>query len=155
MLREEKDLAPPFEGLRRRLEWPQPRIDAGLALRGLANSAIDISDGLLADLGHILEASGAGASIELQRLPLSELFDRWFAESADWTPAVAGGDDYELCFTAAAGREAELHRLGRELGLQISRIGTIEATPGMRVWMPDGKPWPVARTGFDHFAGDE
>ncbi|MEJ2693396.1 MAG: thiamine-phosphate kinase [Candidatus Thiodiazotropha sp.] len=155
MLREEKGLAAPFAGLRRRLEWPQPRIDAGMSLRGLASSAIDISDGLLADLGHILQASGVGATIELQRLPLSELYARWFAESGDWTPTVAGGDDYELCFTAAAEREGELHRLGVELGLRVSRIGTIEAAPGMRVWMPDGKPWPVLRTGFDHFAGEE
>jgi thiamine-monophosphate kinase len=154
MIKSKAGLPPAFDGLRRRLDWPQPRVATGLALRGLASSAIDLSDGLLADLGHILEASGVGASIELARLPLSDRFARWLEESGDWTPAVAGGDDYELCFTADARLEPRLQRLGGELGVKISRIGTIEASPGMRVWMPDRKPWPVVRAGFDHFAGE-
>ena len=149
------DPPPGFDDLRRRLERPQPRVEAGLALRGLASSAIDISDGLLADLGHILEASGVGAALELQRLPLSRSFARWLAESGNWKPAVAGGDDYELCFTAAPEREPELQRLAAELGLAITRIGAIEPLPGLRVWLPDGKPWPLEQMGFDHFAGGD
>ncbi len=146
---------PPFdvEGLRQRLERPEPRVEAGLALRGLASSAIDISDGLLADLGHILEAGGLGASVYLERLPLSAQFAEWLGESDDWSPAVAGGDDYELCFTAPIGREPEIHQLAIDLGLRIDRIGAIEKASGLRVWRPDGTPWMDARTGFDHFSG--
>lgn len=123
-----------------------------MALRELASSAIDISDGLLADLGHILEASGVGASLSLQRLPLSPPFSDWFRGSGDWTPALAGGDDYELCFTAPPEGAPRLERLASELALQISRIGTIEQQAGLRVMMPDGSTREAVPRGFDHFA---
>lgn len=154
LMRGEADLPPGLESLRLRLERPQPRVEAGLALRGLASSAIDLSDGLLADLGHILEASGLGAGVELARLPLSGSFARWLAESGDWTPAVAGGDDYELCFTAAVENAPALRRLAAELDLAITRIGTIEETPGLRARLPDGEPWTGNRMGYEHFAGE-
>ncbi len=147
--------APPagFASLRERLERPQPRVEAGLALRGVASSAIDLSDGLLADLGHVLEASGVGARIDLPCLPLSPVFAEWLAASGDWTPALAGGDDYELCFTASDAHTGEIDGIARELGLAITRIGTIEGEGGVRVWREEGRPWRVSRTGFDHFGG--
>ncbi|MEJ2395445.1 MAG: thiamine-phosphate kinase [Candidatus Thiodiazotropha sp.] len=146
---------PAFEHLQQRLERPQPRVEAGLALRQVASSAIDLSDGLLADLGHILQASGLGARIELERLPLSTGFSAWLADSGDWSPALNGGDDYELCFTAERGREAEIQRIAGDLDLKISRIGTIDPSPGLLVVKADGTPWTAARQGFDHFSGAE
>ncbi len=141
------------DSLRQRLESPQPRVAAGMALRQRATSAIDISDGLLADLGHILEASAVGATLFLERLPLSSAFRDWFAASGDWSPALAGGDDYELCFTLPPAGEPEMAGLAAELGLEINRIGSIERSPGLRVLQPDGRAWSGAGRGFDHFAG--
>ncbi|MEJ2452730.1 MAG: thiamine-phosphate kinase [Candidatus Thiodiazotropha sp.] len=141
------------DSLRQRLDRPEPRIEAGLALRQRASSAIDISDGLLADLGHILEASDVGACLFLERLPLSAAFSEWFAASGDWSPALSGGDDYELCFTLPPAQEREMTGLAAELELGIHRIGTIEAAPGLRVLQPDGRAWLGTGRGFDHFAG--
>jgi thiamine-monophosphate kinase len=142
-----------FETLRYRLERPQPRIEAGLALRGIATSAIDISDGLAADLGHILQASGLGASISLVELPLSEPLSQWLQAGEDWNVVVAGGDDYELCFTADPVHRADIDQLGQTLGLSISRIGNLERQPGLRIVQEDGELWQGPVTGFDHFAG--
>ena len=138
--------------LQDRLERPQPRVEAGLGLRGIANSAIDISDGLVADLGHILEASGLGASLELERLPLSDTYRDWLAESGDWSLALTGGDDYELCFTAPAESAQQIQQLASELKLPISPIGRIEAEPGLRITQPDGRSWTGPSAGFDHFS---
>jgi thiamine-monophosphate kinase len=137
--------------LRERLERPQPRVEAGLGLRGLASSAIDISDGLLADLGHILEASGVGASLELERLPLSDTYTDWLAQGGDWSLALTGGDDYELCFTAPEESGPQIERLAAELDLPISRIGRIERVTGLRIRQPDGESWSGVGAGFDHF----
>jgi thiamine-monophosphate kinase len=141
-----------LESLRPSLERPEPRVEAGIALRGLATSAIDLSDGLLADLGHILEASGVGASIALQRLPLSPDFAGWLRTSGDWTPALAGGDDYELCFTAPPDCRPRIDGIAAQLGLRVSCIGRIEAVPGIRVLLPDGTAWTGSQKGYDHFA---
>ena len=140
------------EALRARLETPQPRVEAGLGLRGFASSAIDISDGLLADLRHILEAGGVGASLELARLPLSAIYADWLAQGGDWSAALTGGDDYELCFTAPEEAGPQIERLAAELDLPISRIGRIEADTGLRVIRPDGGEWSGSEAGFDHFA---
>jgi thiamine-monophosphate kinase len=131
---------------------PQPRIAAGEALRGLANSAIDLSDGLLADLGHILSASGVGATIDLVQLPLSTEVSAWIAERGDWRVALAGGDDYELCFTVPAQRRNEIEQISQQIGLAMSCIGVVESTPGLRISTADGQPWCSTATGFDHFA---
>ncbi|MCU7810100.1 MAG: thiamine-phosphate kinase [Candidatus Thiodiazotropha sp. (ex Notomyrtea botanica)] len=141
------------ESLSRRLEMPQPRVEAGLTLRRLAGGSIDISDGLLADLGHMLEASDVGGSIALSRLPLSDEVNDWIHLSDDWSPVIAGGDDYELCFTAAPSEKAEIDRLSDKLDLQITCIGTIEEVPGLRVVKPDGDIWSGKDAGFDHFKG--
>lgn len=140
------------ESLRQRLERPQPRIEAGLALRGLATSAIDISDGLLADLGHILDASGVGATIELAEIPLSDQARALQAATVDWAPILTGGDDYELCFTAPQSKRAEIERISGTLGLHMTRIGVVEREAGLRAQLPDGSLWRSPKAGFNHFA---
>ncbi len=140
------------EALRDRLERPQPRIEAGLALRGLATSAIDISDGLTADLGHILQASDLGATVSVAQIPLSASVSEWLQGEGNWTTVLAGGDDYELCFTAAPADRDEIDGLGQSLGLSMSRIGNIESQPGLRILQGNGQPWQGSVRGFDHFA---
>ncbi len=142
-----------YQSMRVRLERPQPRVEAGLALRRIASSAIDLSDGLLADLGHVLEASGVGARVDLPQLPLSARFAEWLAVSGDWTPAIAGGDDYELCFTAAGDQSGEIEAIARELDLKITPIGRIEEEAGLRVWLGEERLWQGKGAGFDHFGG--
>ncbi|MCU7844809.1 MAG: thiamine-phosphate kinase [Candidatus Thiodiazotropha sp. (ex Monitilora ramsayi)] len=143
-----------FDSLRERLERPQPRVEAGLALRGIASSAIDISDGLIADLGHILAASGMGATISLDRIPLSMEMAQWQRKSGDWQTVLAGGDDYELCFSADRSQGKEITRISEELDLPISCIGMIESQSGLRITQPDGKLWSAPDRGFDHFSGE-
>ena len=129
------------------LARPQPRVALGLALRGLASAAIDVSDGLLADLGHILERSKVAATVHLDRLP---------AACSDTDLALdcqqSGGDDYELVFTAAPERHGEIKALTRTLGLALTSIGIIEQGNGLTMKDADGRPLSVARRGFDHFA---
>lgn len=137
--------------LQQRLDRPSPRVELGLALRGLASAAIDISDGLAADLGHILTASGAGARIELGQLPLSAQVRRWMEADGDWRLPLAGGDDYELCICAPPEHRAELVRLGRELGCGMAVIGVVETAPGLRCRLPDGSLL-TAPSGYDHFS---
>lgn len=142
-----------FTAARARMESPSPRVALGLALRGIASSAVDLSDGLLGDLGHVLKASGVGATLETARiLPLLAAGPR--ACDADWalTCVLAGGDDYELAFTAPADRHEAVEAAGRASGTPVTRIGRIEATPGLRLLAADGQPlqrWSFA--GFDHF----
>ena len=128
----------------RRLDEPEPRIELGERLRGIASAAIDVSDGFAQDLGHVLERSGVGAVVEYGRLPAFP--------GADSDQVLAGGDDYELAFTARPERRAEIESLSRELALPLARVGSIQAGEAtLRVLDRDGKPMPVAR-GFDHFA---
>jgi len=139
-----------LDGLVSRLERPMPRVAEGLALRGLATAAIDISDGLGADLGHICEASGAGAWIDMTRLPCSEAVRAYIAETGDWALPLSGGDDYELCFTLAPERQGELEALAQRLGTPFTWIGLVEAQPGVRCQSEDGSLGsPPA--GYDHF----
>ena len=135
-----------------RLERPVPRVHEGEMLRGLASACIDISDGLVADLGHVLEASGAGASIELAALPLSSVYQAVRAQ-VGWNPAVARGDDYELCFTLPAQRQSVLEAQAARFGCGLRRIGVIEAQPGLRLMEPSGSVYRPDRQGFDHFRG--
>ncbi len=148
-----------WAAVRLRLEAPEPRVALGMALRGVAHAAIDVSDGLLGDLGHVLRRSGVGAAIAIDALPLSP----WLAtRSADarLDCVLAGGDDYELLFTAAPERRAEVQAIGTRLGLPLSRIGHIEAEPGLRLWRGplDGgadaalpQAVPNRWASFDHF----
>jgi thiamine-monophosphate kinase len=140
------------ETLSGKLERPQPRIEAGLALRRLATSAIDISDGLIADLGHILQASGLGATVSLAQLPFSEPVSQWLQQEGNWNTVLAGGDDYELCFTAAPADREKIDQISETLGLPFTRIGCIESSSGLRIVQKDGGLWQGSVGGFDHFA---
>ena len=140
-----------FEATRARMECPSPRVALGLALRGLASAAIDVSDGLLGDLGHVLRASRLGARIDASALPVSPWL-RGRSEPERLGCVLAGGDDYELVFAAPAERRAEVQALGEALALPLSRIGTIEAEPGVRVQLRDGTVRPGDDwASFDHF----
>ena len=132
-----------------RLDLPEPRVAAGIALRGIATSAIDVSDGLAADLEHVLRASGAGASIEATRLPLSAALLAAFGRERATDLALAGGDDYELAFTVPPERERLLAEAPLEV--PVTRIGTIERGSGLRCLGGDGRARPVPR-GYEHFA---
>ncbi|MEG2999639.1 MAG: thiamine-phosphate kinase [Comamonas sp.] len=143
---------------RARLEAPTPRVALGLALRGVASSALDVSDGLQGDLQHILDASGVGACIDTSlTTPLiaayadmlcsEAIFDRDYLRLC----TLAGGDDYELCFTApVAARDAVL-QAGAASATPVTRIGRIEATPGLRLVDGAGEPVVVHFASFDHF----
>ena len=139
-----------------RLHRPTPRVALGLALSGVAHSAIDISDGLLADLGHILESSGAGAEIELADLPVSSVLARYLDRVTACSALLAGGDDYELCFTAPRAARARILRIALGAKVKATRIGTVRAhrrgAPRLIVRSPDGAALRVVRGGFDHFA---
>ncbi len=139
------------ERVRARLDRPTPRVEAGLALRSLATAAIDISDGLLADLQHILRASGVGARLEVASLPLSRDVS---AQPNAVDLALFSGDDYELLFTAAPAHEAELMARLRPLGVPVTRIGRIETQAGLRLLDADGRERSIVDPkGYDHFRG--
>lgn len=138
--------------LRTRLEAPQPRIDLGKRLTSLANAAIDLSDGLLADLNHIARQSTLSATIEWSTLPIHPALKQE-GMLVQQACALAGGDDYELCFTAATPQRDNITRLGEELGLPLTRIGTMTAGPiQVRVLDRAGDELKHSATGFDHFS---
>lgn len=142
---------PADPALLRALQRPEPRLALGRALRGLAHAAVDVSDGLLADLGHIARASGVVAMLESTRLPVSAVLKT--ARPADWADcALAGGDDYELGLAVPPEVWSEAQARAAELGVPLTVIGECRApadgeAPGM--WL-DGAP-ALARRGWDHF----
>ena len=131
-----------------RYRTPRPRLALGKALRGIASAAIDVSDGLVADLGHILETSGVGATLDASLLPLSPA-GRGVPGARE--AALTGGDDYELLFTAPAARRAEVAALSPPGGVSVTRIGTVGRGRGSTSSMPAGQPVPIDRTGWTHF----
>lgn len=133
------------------LHQPQPRVALGLALRGIASSAIDISDGLLADLGHILDASQVGAQLDFAALPVSPALNNCASRPLARQCILSGGDDYELCFTASAARHAELSDIAARLNLPLTRIGEIVAGRGCIVHDASGNPLNIEACGYDHF----
>jgi len=150
---------PAFEQARARLEQPTPRVALGQALRGIASAAIDVSDGLLGDVGHILRQSGVGASIDL---PVAM---NLLAAQDDSTRAgglfslerrlecvLAGGDDYELAFTAPAAQHTAVRAAAAQAGTPVTRIGRIEAQAGLRLLDAQGAPVAPRWGSFDHFA---
>lgn len=141
------------EALSARLRRPTPRIAAGLALRAVAHAAIDVSDGLLADLGHLLAASSVGAELWLDALPASPALATIDAE-ARWRWQACGGDDYELCFSAPVARRDAVAAALAGCATEGRRIGTIVASPGLRALAPDGRQWHPPRAGYQHFAQD-
>ena len=139
-----------FDAVRAAMECPQPRVALGQALRGVAHSAIDVSDGLLGDLSHILRRSGVGATLDVDALPRSGVL-RSLSEARQREFTLAGGDDYELVFTAAAGRAAQVHAAAAEARVAVTRIGRIDAHPGLRLLDADGLPVVQRFASFDHF----
>jgi len=135
-----------------RLNRPEPRIAAGLALRDVASACIDVSDGLLADLGHICEASGMGAVVEADALPLSSAMLALFEADERRAFALSGGDDYELCFTASVDRADRIAADFARLGFGAARIGRIVAEAGVRVRDANGNAVEPPRRGWQHFA---
>ena len=137
--------------LQARLARPEPRVEAGIALRGLASAAIDVSDGLAADLGHILGASGVGARLDVEKLPLSRALADAVPPERAWELALASGDDYELCFSVAPHRLAEAEQRLRALPGGATVIGTVTETPGLQCLRGDGSAFQPA-PGYRHFS---
>ena len=139
--------------LRARLARPAPRVAVGRALAGLAHACVDVSDGLLADLGHICRRSGVGAEIELARLPASPALRAAYADD-ELRAALqaAGGDDYELCFSASTAAREAVARALEQAGTTGTRIGRITDGDGVRALAADGSPWRPFRGGYVHFA---
>ena len=138
-----------------RMHAPTPRVALGRALAeaGAAHAAIDISDGLVGDLGHILAASRVGASLDVDALPVGPaLAAQDLALRRRFS--AAGGDDYELCFTAAPTERAAIAALGLATATPLTRVGRIEAAAGLRLVDATGAPLALALAGFDHFAAD-
>ena len=140
--------------LHQRLDRPVPRVEAGRMLQGLASAGIDLSDGLSSDLGHVLAASGCGATLHLSELPLSAAVREYVGDTGDWSPSLSAGDDYELCVTVPADRQGEAEALATEFDCGLTWIGIIEKAPGLRCVMPDGTI-ADATGGYDHFAGSQ
>ena len=140
--------------LRTRLQRPMPRITQGLALAGIASAAIDISDGLAQDLGHILNASGVGARLWVEQLPLSSALQNNVTLEEAITLALSAGDDYELCFTVPAQQAAYVQQLALEQQWDCAchPIGVIEAEPGLRLINSDGSSFKLNNKGYDHFS---
>lgn len=133
-----------------RLERPTPRIALGLALRGLATAAIDISDGLLGDLGHVLRASGVGATVEVDQVPASPALAAQPLERRRLCQ-LAGGDDYELLFTAPRGLRAEIARAAADAVTPVARIGHIDTTQALRLLDAEGRTIDPGFSSFEHF----
>jgi len=127
-----------------RFNHPNPQVEAGLALLDIANACIDISDGLFSDLGHILEQSQVGASLDWESLPLSEGVKSYINETGDWALPLIAGDDYELCFTVSPEKV-------KLLTIPCTKIGVIEAIPGLRLYK-SGQLQSLTSKGYEHFS---
>ena len=134
------------------LHTPQPQVTLGLALRGIANSAIDISDGLLADLGHILERSNLGAEIYFDKLPASKILRTRLSDPLAQQCLLAGGDDYQLCFTAPTALREQVIKAGNSANVAVTCIGRMVAENKLTLLDTDNRAMKIRATGFDHFA---
>lgn len=145
---------PVFDAARLRLEQPEPRVALGCALRGIATSAIDVSDGLLGDLRHVLARSGVGAVVDVaaatQLLAASAAAAAFAPEQVE-ALVLAGGDDYELAFTAPAERSDAVQAAAAQAHTRVTRIGRIDAAPGLRLVDAGGRPLGREYASFDHF----
>ena len=143
--------------LQQRLDYPQPRIDAGQTLRGIASAAIDISDGLLADLGHLLEHDQLGAALSIDELPRSAAFAETVKQggadvrSQYHNLPLSAGDDYELCFTVPEALLGQLASVQQQLSCACTRIGIVEQQAGIRCCTADGKRYEMTARGYLHF----
>ncbi len=139
------------EALIARYHMPQPRIALGQALRGIAHACIDISDGLLADVAQLCAASGVGVQIRQMAIPLSIGVQQLLRQKpALWDTILHGGDDYELCFTASSAMRAQLAALAEELGVALTRIGTVTQAPGLVVLDAHGVAMPISSRGWEY-----
>ena len=134
-----------------RLERPEPQVRLGQLLRGAASACIDISDGLAADLGHILAASGVGGFVDVDRLTVAEAVRRYAAETGDESLPLTAGDDYELCFTVPPPHQEGLQQRLSEAGLHLLPVGRIEAESGLRL-LRKGEPLTPTTAGYEHFS---
>jgi thiamine-monophosphate kinase len=140
------------EALVARHRLPEPRVALGQRLAGVASAAIDVSDGLVADLGHVCEASGVGAELRAPAVPLSEAARLAVAaEPALLARVLTGGDDYELLFTVRPSARAALAAAAREAGVAVSEIGVVTRGEGVHVLDADGAPIALASGGYEHF----
>ena len=121
-----------------KLNRPIPRLELGSALKDLASSCIDVSDGLEQDLSHILKSSKVGATIDVNKLPLGEELSQYIKETNDWSLPLCGGDDYELCFTADKASSSKLKKLSETLNIRVTKIGSINASNGLKINGYDG-----------------
>ncbi|MEN8176240.1 MAG: thiamine-phosphate kinase [Pseudomonadota bacterium] len=137
--------------LQERLDRPRPRLALGRSLAGVARAGIDISDGLTADLGHVLDASACGATLYIEQLPLSEALNQYVSEQADWSLPLSGGDDYELLVTLAPERQGMAESLAAECDCDFTWIGIIDSAPELRCVDANGNPVHHGN-GWDHFA---
>jgi thiamine-monophosphate kinase len=135
------------------LHRPEPCVDLGIALRRLANSCLDISDGLLGDLQHILKASNVGAQIQLNNIPTSEFIAQHLDVMTFQRYVLAGGDDYELCFTASVDKTDEILALSRQLNLTLTKIGKITQEKSLVVLDALQQPITLDTFGYNHFDG--
>jgi thiamine-monophosphate kinase len=134
----------------KQLEQPEARVQAGRKLLGLAHACIDVSDGLSADLGHILDAGAVGATVDWDALPLHDEVRHYIAQTGDWLLPLSAGDDYELCFTMPPQHEPQLTAALAATGTGFTRIGMIESEPGLRL-QRNGQTQPLMSGGYQHF----
>ena len=139
------------EELEQSLDRPQPRLAVGNALIGLANSAIDVSDGLVADLGHICEQSGVGARVLLNQIPITSQVKEHLLQGGNWNTVIAGGDDYELCFTLSPEKLDLLDGIRHSLDCELTQIGEIVTEPGVSCILADGTVIDNSFSGYQHF----
>ena len=139
-----------FDAVRLAMETPEPRVALGQALRGIATAAIDVSDGLLGDLRHLLRRSGVGAVVEVDSVPRSAVLERMPAK-LQRVCTLAGGDDYELVFTAPAAAADRVRRAAADAAVDVTSIGRIESPPGLRLRDAGGRPVADDIGSFDHF----
>lgn len=137
--------------LRQRLDYPTPQVALGQALRGIASAVIDISDGLAADLGHVLASSGVGADLQFANLPLSPEVSTYVQDGGDWLLPLSAGDDYELCFTVPPSNTCALQERIATMLCQVKSIGVISSLNGLRMCWPNGQTLPLDIRGYSHF----
>lgn len=133
-----------------RMDEPAPRVALGIALRGIAHAAIDVSDGLIGDLGHILQRSRVGATLNVDALPAGPTLERCPQDSRRRL-TLAGGDDYELCFTAPVSKRDAIAAAARAATTPVTRIGSIDSITGLRLTDDSGAPLDLSLHSFDHF----
>lgn len=138
--------------LRERLDRPQSRVAIGNALRGIAHACIDLSDGLLQDLGHVCRASGLAAVVDVDALPASPALRARSSGDTLRGEQACGGDDYELCFTAPASAHESVLHVGATTGIAVTRVGQVVEGEGVSAVDGEGRPWRAPRSGYAHFA---